>query len=461
MFRWLALAVVMHACSAPSRPPAPRTVVEEVDPDGPNRAAVEAQLRPYLDGEIVASVVVGLYDAGRREIYGFGKGPGGKRPDGRTLYEIGSVTKVYTSLLLADAVQRREVAFDTELSELLPPGVTAPTFDKRPITLHHLALHTSGLPRLPPSIAAESADPYRSYDEDKLFADLTRTRLAAPPGARLAYSNYGSGLLGHVLGKKLGVGYRAAVQTRLLAPLELRDTVFDVPPALAARRAPGASDDLKPAAFWSWDVLAGAGALVSSVRDQLAFVEAELDAIAGGKGPLRNAMRLTQENQVEGAEQVALGWQVDSAGRYWHNGGTAGHRSFVAFDPKHRRGVVVLAAGSSSLVDRIGAAMQDLLDGSAKDPPKLPTEQQLASYAGTYHFGDTRLAVVHANQRLYVEGPGEPRHRLLPASPNEFWIEPLQALAVFQLDELPENGGKVAQIVFQVGGQQLVAPRVP
>src|SRR5690349_25083261 len=86
----------------------------------------------------------------------FGKGPGGKPPTGSTLFEIGSITKVYTSLLLADAVQRHEVSLDTPVAELLPPGVTVPTKDKHVITLRNLALHNSGLPRLPPSIAAHA-----------------------------------------------------------------------------------------------------------------------------------------------------------------------------------------------------------------------------------------------------------------------------------------------------------------
>ena len=109
-----------------------------------------------IDAELASGIVVGLYDAGKREVYGFGKGPGRQAPDRHTLFEIGSITKVYTSLLFADAVQRREVALDTPVAELLPPGVTVPTPDKHAITLGQLALHTSGLPRLPPSIAAHA-----------------------------------------------------------------------------------------------------------------------------------------------------------------------------------------------------------------------------------------------------------------------------------------------------------------
>lgn len=461
MFRFACAAALAIAvgCSSPPRPPPTKPVPEDVDPDGPNRAAVAAQVAPYLEGEILQSVVVGLYEAGRREIYGFGAGPGGKPPDGSTFYELGGATKIYTGLLLADAIQRREVALDTPVSELLPPGVTVPTAGKQSILLFHLAIHASGLPPYPRSVSPAAPDPFAKYGEEALYRDLIATQLVAPPGTQISYSTFGAGLLGFALGRKIGGGYQRAVETRVLGPLELRDTKFAVP---TGRWAPGTNDDLKPVPAWSWNVLTGAGGLISTVRDQLKLVDAELDALTGGRGALRNQMRLTQENQLEGTDEFqALGWLVDSAGRYWHNGSTGGHRSFISFDPKHRRGIVILASGASSLVDRLGKTMQDVLDKSAKDPPALPTAAQLASYVGTYDLAGTKLAVVLDGKRLYLEGPGEPRHRMAPASPNEFWIEALQSLAVFQLDELPEKGGKVAQITFQVGGRQLIAPRVP
>ena len=127
-----------------------------------------------------------------------------------------------------------------------------------------------------------------------------------------------------------------------------------------------------------------------------------------------------------------------------------------AFDAKARRGVVVLASTGSSLVDRLGGIMFDVLDGTAKPPGALPTAAQLASYAGTYDFTGTKLAIVQANNRLYVEGPGEPRHRLVPVTDVAFWIEALQAIAFFH-----KEGDAVKQVVFQVGDRQLVAPRVP
>ncbi len=459
MQRRFALLFVLAACSgSANRPNKPTKSAGDPDPDGPHRAAVAAQIQPYVDAEVVNGLVVGLYDSGKLEIYGFGAGPNGQHPDGTTLYEIGSITKVYTSLLLADAVQRREVQLDTSVAELLPPGITVPTKDKVAITLKHLALHSSGLPRLPPSLVQDQRkDPYGGYNEEALYRDLVATQLEAPPGTRIVYSNYGAGLLGHVLGRKLGAGYGAVLRERILSPLGLSDTFLGFPAGTDARRAPGTDEDLQPEPPWTFDALAGAGALVSDARDQLHMLDAELDAYAGSKGVLRAPMRLTQEDQLEtgGGPNTGLGWQVDSEGRYWHNGGTGGYHCFIGFDVKTRRGVVILASTSTSLLDRLADAMYKVLEGTPPVPAKFPTPEQIVPLAGTYDFSGTKLVVTVAGKRLYIEGPGEPKHRMSPLSDHEFFIEPLQAAAIFQ-----KEGERVARLVFALGDHTMTATRV-
>lgn len=458
MQRRFALLLALAACSGGANRPNTPKPDTDADPDGPHRAAVAAQVQPFIDAEIANGLVIGLYDGGKLEIYGFGAGPDGKRPDGTTLYELGSITKVYTSLLLADAVQRREVQLDTALAELVPPGITVPTKDKVAITLKHLALHASGLPRLPPSLVQQQKkDPYGGYGEEALYRDLVATQLETPPGTRIVYSNYGAGLLGHVLGKKLGSGFGPVLRERVLAPLGLTDTFLGFPAGTDSRRAPGTDEDLQPEPAWTFDALAGAGALVSDVRDQLKLIDAELDAYAGSKAPLRAPMRLTQEDQLEaeGGPNTGLGWQIDNDGRYWHNGGTGGYHSFVGFDAKTRRGVVILASTSTSLLDRLADAMYKVLDGAPPVPAKFPAPEQLVPLAGTYDFSGTKLIVTVAGKRLYIEGPGEPKHRLSPLSEREFFIEPLQAAAIFQKD-----GDKVARLVFALGDHTMTATRV-
>src|SRR5580698_10560078 len=142
----LGLAACGSSSHGPTTKPPPAATEHES-----HKTKVAALIQPLIDAEYATGIVVGLYEGGRTEVYGFGKGPGNRPPDASTLFEIGSVTKVFTALMLADSVQRQEVALETNLADLLPPGVTVPTKDKRTITLGMLATHTSGLPRVPPS----------------------------------------------------------------------------------------------------------------------------------------------------------------------------------------------------------------------------------------------------------------------------------------------------------------------
>jgi serine-type D-Ala-D-Ala carboxypeptidase/endopeptidase len=456
MLMRLVSVVAFVACSGSPKTVEPVKPTGDTDPDGPNRARIAAQVQPLLDAELVSGLVVGIVDGNKREIYGFGTGPGGKPPTGATLFELGAVTKIYTGLLLADAVQRREVTLDTPIAELLPTGVTAPTRDKLVITLRHLALHSSGMPPYPPTLNPKADNPYGRYPENQLYQDLVRTQLIAPPGARILYSDYGVGLLAHELGRKIGGGYPTALATRVLAPLELKDTFFTVPKEAQPRLATGTNEELAPAKPWTYDSLVGTGGLISSARDQLKLIEAELDADAGSKGTLRGAMRLTHETQLErGGDNEGLGWQIDSAGRYWHNGGTGGYHAFVGFDPKTRRGVVVLSSTKSSIIDSLPTAIYRMLANEEVKPPAFPDAAALAAFAGTYDFQGIKLSITVTGKRLYVEGPGEPKIRMMPISDHEFWLESLQSVVVFEKD-----GDKIKRAIFIVGDKQLSAPKL-
>lgn len=453
---WLALSLL--ACSGTSHVPA-TSLVQSGDPSGVHREAVAAQLAPYIEGELAWGVVIGLYDAGKTEIYGFGKGPGGKQPDGKTLFDLGTLTKVYTGLLLAEAVQRKEVDLDAPISDLLPTGVTVPTKDDVAISAKHLALHSSGLPRHPASLTARKPppDPFASYSADALYQDLVTTTLTTAPGTEIQISDYGVGLLGFALGRKIGSGYGAALKSRVLDPLGLADTFLTLPAGATSRKAIGTDDNLEPAPRWTWGALAGAGALVSNARDCLKFLDAQLDAAAGSRGTLRPQLRLAQEAQLDrNGENEALGWMIDATGRRWYDGRTSGFRTYMAFDPKTKRGVVVLASTSTTLVDFLGPLMFEVLAGTAKAPAPLPTAAQLGTYAGTYDFSGVKLSVVVANKRLYIEGPDEPRHRMAPYGDKGFWVDDLNAAAKFVLE-----GDAVKAMVFNVGGKVLTAPRVP
>jgi CubicO group peptidase (beta-lactamase class C family) len=304
-------------------------------------------------------VVVGLIDPkGRRVIAQGSFSHADPRPvAGDTLFEIGSVTKVFTTLLLADMVRRGEVALDDPVARFLPPDVKVPERG-RAITLQDLATHTSGLPRLPTNFAPRDfTNPYADYSVEQLHQFLSGHALTRDVGAQYEYSNLGMGLLGHVLARRAGTGYEALVVSRIATPLGLTSTRTTLTPELRSRLATGHDGMLNPVPNWDDTTLAGAGSLYSSVDDLLKFLSAHL---ATDEAPLAPAIAGTLAVRTPtGVENlaIALGWHIttrDGVEFVWHNGGTGGYASFIGYSPQTGVGIVVL---SNSAVGVDGLAL--------------------------------------------------------------------------------------------------------
>jgi D-alanyl-D-alanine-carboxypeptidase/D-alanyl-D-alanine-endopeptidase len=337
----------------------------------PSSILPDAEIRQLLVNRIDAQhesvgIVVGVIEPQGRRVVAYGKiGAADPRPvTGETLYEIGSITKVFTSLLLADSVQRGEVALTDPVARYLPATVTVPSRNGRSIALQDLSNHTSALPRLPANMKPrDPANPYADYTVDQLYAFLSTATLTRDIGSQYEYSNLGGGLLGHVLARRAGMDYESLVRSRITGPRGMNSTAIALPPELKSRLATGHSPTLQAVANWDLPTLAGAGALRSDANDLLTFLAA---AIGYTKSPLQPAFAaMTKPRWPTGApeREVALGWHVFTAnGRdiIWHNGGTAGYRTFIGYDPTARTGVVVLSnAGTPAGQDDLGRHLLD------------------------------------------------------------------------------------------------------
>lgn len=261
------------------------------------------------------------------------------------LFEIGSVTKLFTATLLADLSLAGSVSLDEPLQSLLP-GVRVPTRDGE-ITLEQLATHSAGLPRLPPGFARQARrrreNPYAWLREEDVLAALERTRLRAAPGSKVRYSNFGAGVLGIALAHRAGVPYGELLRTRVLSPLGLHDTGIDV---AGERLAAGHSRRGRPVAHWDVHGLEGAGALRSTAGDLLRFARACLEPPAVPPGPAL-AVTLESRRRLNRFGDIGLGWflgrRKEGWTLAWHNGGTGGFRSFLGLAPERRVAVVALA----------------------------------------------------------------------------------------------------------------------
>src|ERR1035437_7916502 len=187
-------------------------------------------------------MVVGLVDEHGSSIVSYGKMDDGASPEvnGNTLFEIGSITKTFTALLLQDMIERGEMKLDDPVVKYLPKPAKVATRNGKEITLLHLATHTSGLPRNPENLDPKRADnPLAEYTAEKLNVFLSGCKLTRQPGAKFEYSNLGSGLLGHVIALKAGTDYESLVADRICRPLKMESTRITLTPELKARIATG------------------------------------------------------------------------------------------------------------------------------------------------------------------------------------------------------------------------------
>jgi serine-type D-Ala-D-Ala carboxypeptidase/endopeptidase len=317
----------------------------------PSPVRSEAEIRSILVDRIdrarqSVGMVVGVVDLKGPRVVAYGSlDKGDQRPlDGDTVFEIGSVTKVFTSLLLADMVERGEVALDDPVAKYLPAGVKVPERGGRRITLADLSTHTSGLPRLPSNVKpANPANPYADYSAERLYEFLSSYKLWRDIGAGFEFSNLGGGLLGHALARRAGMSYEALVKTRITGPLGMSSTRITLSPELKARLAVGHNDKLAAVPNWDFQVLAGAAALRSTANDLLLFLAANLGYKESRLTPAMAAMRKFRRPTTVREMEMALGWAVSTDGIVWANGSTAGYRSFVGYHPQSHAGVVVLS----------------------------------------------------------------------------------------------------------------------
>jgi serine-type D-Ala-D-Ala carboxypeptidase/endopeptidase len=420
-------------------------------------------------------IVVGVIEPTGRRVVAYGNlANGDPRPlDGDTIFEIGSVTKVFTSLLLADMVNRREVTLDDPAARYLPGNVKMPERSGKSITLHDLSTHTSGLPFLPGNFKP------KDYTVDDLYQFLSGYELPRDPGSEFEYSNLGAGLLGRLLANRAGTGFERLIGTRITQPLNMLDTGIVLSASVQQRMATGHNGVLAPAATLDLPTLAGAGALRSSANDMLTFLEAFLGYKESSLAPAMRAMLEFRRPALKA--QIGLGWlfnSVEGKEIAWHNGRTAGFQSVVGFDPKTRTGVVVLAnASTPSGVDDIGGHLLNPRVALANpEPPRqrseIPIDPKLFDhYTGRYQATPNLIFEItrdgdHLFAQSFVRLPdkqpgnltGMPKLELFAEGENKFFAKVADNQVTF---ETAPNGRAERLIMRRTGRDMPPAARLP
>jgi D-alanyl-D-alanine-carboxypeptidase/D-alanyl-D-alanine-endopeptidase len=429
----------------------------------PPADSIETLIRARVDAGYTRGIVVGvLRQDGSRQVIAYGSG--GTRPlDSTSVFEIGSITKVFTGILLAEMAHRGEVKLDQAVATLLPPGSKVPERNGKSITLEDLATQSSGLPRLPDNMPfTDPANPYADYSDSLLFAFLGRYTLTRDIGTQYEYSNLGVGLLGNALARRMGMSYEALVQQRILDPLRMKDTRIMLSPELRARVAQGHDGEGTAVGMWDLPALAGAGALRSTAGDMLTFLAANIRSSGGNS--LEHAMLTAREPRRPAGSpvmKIGLGWHIltrDGLNVVWHNGGTGGYRTFAGFDPQRKIGVVVLT-NSTSDNDDIGFHLLDpnfKLDSTRAMAAVVVPEKVLQEYVGGYELAPGfSIAVTREGTRLFGQATGQGRFEMFARSETEFFLRVVEARIEFQRDP----SGQVTSLVLYQGGQTIPGRR--
>jgi serine-type D-Ala-D-Ala carboxypeptidase/endopeptidase len=408
-----------------------------------------------------ASIIIAVIDGNDSAVYGFGSVQAGKKikPGADTVYQIGSVTKTMTGLLLADAVVEGKVKLEEPVATLLP-GYTVPAFDGKTISLLDLATHYSALPRLPDNFAPKDpANPYADYTAAKQRQFLAAYHLPRAPGTEFDYSNIGYAVLGTALATQAGSSYEALLQKRIAVPLGMRSTSNTPTHGMRARLAPGHLLSGEPTPAWDLNVVAPAGGVYSSARDMISYLQAYMFK------PLRPyalAIKPQRALAPDSDAKIGLAWvleQQHGQSYAWHSGQTGGYTSYAAFTTDGKRGVVVLT-NTARTVDALG--LSTLLPGTPLPPLKKPQaaievpRSALAEYVGEYPLDkDFTLSVTQGKQGLEATGTGMGTAPLFASEKDQFFFRAIDADLVFTRDA----AGKIANAVLKQGGQDVVLPR--
>lgn len=453
-FLILALAVVLCGRGV-AQPVIPEALKDNI------KARVDYGVNPAIVLAVIQGKDVSYFDYGVKSLKT-------KEPvNEKSVFEIGSITKTFTGILLADRVLKGEVSLSDPLQNYLPAGVTAPTRNGAAIQLIHLANHTSALPRMPFNFApANPANPFADYSEKLAYEFLNSYQLPRDIGAQYEYSNYAMGLLGHVLATKKQTTYEDLVVTVVATPLQMNDTRITFTPTMKANLAMGHHEGVE---VENWDLtsLAGAGAIRSTAADMVKYVQANMGSM---KTDLYPAMQLSHKNtRPEGsAPMVALGWhKANGEDVIWHNGGTGGYRTFIGFTKDGSKGVVVLSNSTAS-VDDIG---MHVLNASSplKDPrpaPKAPKEEikevaveaaVLQTYAGKYELAPSFVLTVRVDGgQLKAQASGQPEFPVFAKAKNIFFYKVVEAQLTFNSNA----GGTVESVTLHQGGQMITGKKM-
>ncbi len=442
--------------------------------------------KPLVTDEIVDGLSIGYIHDDQHGTVHLGHSGDAKSAEERaandsTIYEVGSISKVFTSLLLADAVVRGEIKLDGEANVPNGANIKFPTKNHRSIKWIDLSTHRSGLPRLPENFGDTTSltDPYRLYDSKKAAAALNTLELPRSPGMSQEYSNFAVSVLGYLVAENAGKSYQDLLTERIAKPLGLVDCSVDLSEDQKERLATPHLTFGKPTPKWNWADLPGAGGVCVSLDDMMRFAKAQLNPPEGKLGEAIELAWAQHTNADHSAPAMGLGWMILGDGEtHWHNGGTGGSRSMVLINRKEKLAVVVLCnTAVSSAVDELAIKMMDLaignmsknlgqkqqqMGGSEADGKNDPNNLNIdadhrARLVGRYKLTQNFIFdVKDRDGRLMVGITNQPTQQVFPDSKTHWSYRGVKATLEFKLP----NKGRAKSLILHQNGIKQTAKRM-
>ena len=312
------------------------------------------------------SIVVGIITPNGTQVYGYGNisKANSTKVNGNTIFDTASLTKTFTTALLVDMVKQGLVNLEDPIELYLPTNVKAPTYNRHEIALEDLATHTSGLPGFPAGWIRN-----HTYSTQQVYNFLSNATLQSEPGAKANYSDFGMGLLGHILSIRAGVPYAQLVKDRILSVLgmdstgiAMNSTAIILSDTLKSRLAKGHIGGKEVNLEFIPEAIQPAGALHSTANDLLKYLAANIGLIHTSINDILQETHLIRHdypqapslhfdsNKSLSASYVGLGWFIDTnlgTEVIQHSGGIDGYSSFIGFNPTRKEGLVILCSCES------------------------------------------------------------------------------------------------------------------
>ncbi len=422
---------------------------------------IKELVQPLLESSIVRGISIGVIDHDRKwtQSYGTLSESDAATPDENTIYEIGSISKVFTGILLANEITAGEVSLDTSVGEIATSLTDSNPELANSVLLRHLATHSSGLPRMPTNWNPVDANqPYADYTRELMMAYLALAKLKSKPGAASGYSNYGVALLGELLAMKAGASYEQLLRQRITRPLAMTSTSIRVDDDNRSHVAPPHQPNGDGGDEWAFDAFAGAGGIHSTASDMLRFMDAHLHPLQDAtQQPLAQAIELAWQQHLPATDDgvaMGLGWHFTRDGKTrWHSGHTDGYHCIVLMNREIACGVSVLCNTASGDIDALGKSILRVLAGESVASMTvsnlvLPADE-IQRLVGNYVFKrDFVLNVTAKSDRLFVRATNQPQFRVFPSSLSEWSYRDVEGKLTF---ELPKAGSATALTLHQNG----------